>query len=190
MFYNTLYDSANDNIVVNDILIGVKSSLSGVQELDGVRVIASGALAGQNNLTNLTLGSSVQYLGDKLFEGCTALEIVDISQCQNLNISADAFINSNDYPLVIKCNTNNEYEKMLNNITSLTINMNLSFEFQEETTNAVVNVDNQNIVYDKSESNYRTFDTYQASLQPQENVVYSSSVKWLFASTFQAKYKT
>ena len=190
VFYNTLYDSATDNVVVGDILIKIKSNLSGAQEVDGVRVIASGALAEQNNLTNLTLGSSVQYLGDKVFENCNALEIIDITQCQNLEISTEAFINDNEFPLVIKCNVNDEYEKMLKNTTALTINMNLSFEFQQETENAVINIDNQNIVYDKSESNYRAFDTYQTSLQLQENQIYSTSVKWLFASTFQAKYKT
>ncbi len=76
-FSNTKWESvqyeSHTEIVVNNILVGVKTSASEYTVPDAVKIIAAGVFYNNTDIQSIKLNSNIESIGDYAFSGCTQL---------------------------------------------------------------------------------------------------------------------
>ncbi len=76
-FANTSWESAeyenHTEIVVNNILVGVKTGLSEYTIPEAVKIIASGVFYNNTDIKSITLNNNIEKIGDYAFSGCKQL---------------------------------------------------------------------------------------------------------------------
>lgn len=76
-FANTRWESveyeSHTEIVVNNILVGVKEGLSEYTIPEAVKIIASGVFYNNTEIKSITLNNNIEKIGDYAFSGCTQI---------------------------------------------------------------------------------------------------------------------
>ncbi|MBR1685767.1 MAG: leucine-rich repeat protein [Clostridia bacterium] len=83
------YSANEDGIVITGLsaLGSVQTSLSIPAQVNGMPVVSvkAGAFKGNTNLIYVRLPATVKTIGSSAFEGCTALQVLDLAACSSLS---------------------------------------------------------------------------------------------------------
>lgn len=94
----------SDEIIINDILVEVKSDVASYMIPDGVTCIASGAFYGNKELKEVRFNDKLQKIGNYAFSGCTGITGIKLpsgvkiigygafSGCTQLEITVDSSV--------------------------------------------------------------------------------------------------
>ncbi len=106
-FANTRWEAveyeSHTEIVVNNILVGVKAGLSEYTIPEAVKIIAAGVFYNNTDIKSITLNNNIEKIGDYAFSGCTQLTKLDLPDSVK-NIGYCSFSNSTELDISVPAN--------------------------------------------------------------------------------------